>query len=218
MGNNSAKQFGQGFGAPFEALGEGIKDTAMAAFHAATGDTAQSRIDIDNAGFGFYNMLHPDDPKHAVNYAARNRQYFKDLQDPNSSLNRQWNLPSSSKSSSTNSSYQATDAVKPSQISAISNPATKMAIASTRGKQRSLVNIGLNHLDTMAAPMLQGQASMASDNTNSAGGQGHSTPDETPKSPMKDPNTGPTGSTQPPAPVPDNNKELQTAPTPDVKT
>ncbi len=103
----------------------------------------------------------------------------------------------------------------------ISDPTAKMLVASTRGQQRTALHHLGASMDIQAAPMLAGNPAMSSDNTNSAGGEGHSTQVDEGQDQMKEPNTAPTGASHVSgvdAPSEPQGIENQSAPTPDVNS
>jgi hypothetical protein len=228
MGNNPVGHFfseaGQADLKAFEGLTSAVGDT-LSGITSGNFDYSNTKSDFINYGrhtanaFGsnysnYKTPLSADAQQMADQKAAYNAAI-----NPLSSWNKvNWETASSKAVNSVYGSSVGNDNVKPSDLLKISNPMAKMAIAQSRGMSRQTVMGVAGKIDVDSVPMLAGNSSASSDNTNSAGGEGPATSADVGQNSMKQPNTTPIGTTQAAVDTPSHSKDVQAAPTNDVVT
>ncbi len=178
MGNNPVGHF---FMSDAQSIGDflsGAGSTVGAVFRGVTGggwDFSQAGRDFTNYGYDVKNAF--------VNRAQRElatpsaaQMAIKNLNraiDPNAAWNKvNWqSVGNTIRNAHYGTQTGVGNVTPPSQVMAISDPMTKMNIATSRGAARASVNLMGAMMDKAVAPSLIG-AQTASDDINAAGGQG----------------------------------------------
>jgi hypothetical protein len=180
MGHNLSTQIREGASDAFNGTVNTISDTLNGVEgHGFNYDDVAR--DWRNVGVAYHNATAGYSKQQLYSAPQSEAERLSNLLNPNTSVNR--SLWAQTSSASLHASYgpQAGTAgiTPPSQLSAISDPATKTLIARSRGPVRDAVNASAKTSDATVAPALQqGAQPTASAMINSAGGTGIATASE----------------------------------------
>ena len=192
-------------------MGDGLKDT-LTGFTTGNFNYSDASRDWKNYGRDVKDAFtggnsHQNAPQTTEQIQREN---YNRAVNPNSAWNKQnWQTYTANRTNAVYGSGVGNDNVKPTDLMKISNPNVKMMYAASRGGNRSALMLVGSGVDRNMASVLAPQPAMASDNTNSAGGEGHATSADVGEDQFKDPNVAPTGTSQPVNDAPVSTEDAQ---------